>query len=116
MGEPNYGKALKQGILLARGDVVICDEIDLCDTNFYLRALPLLEGAEARGAASPADFAHKLGIVIKELNETRIWLRIIERSQIIKPQLLTEIIKENTELCKIFTASLKTTRLGRNDK
>src|SRR4051794_34379978 len=28
MGEPNYGKALKQGILLARGDLVICDEID----------------------------------------------------------------------------------------
>ena len=26
MGEPNYGKALQQGILLARGDIVLCDE------------------------------------------------------------------------------------------
>ena len=32
LGEPNYGKALKQGILLARGNLVLCDEIDLCDT------------------------------------------------------------------------------------
>jgi glycosyltransferase involved in cell wall biosynthesis len=40
---PNYGRALKRGILEARGDVVICDEIDLCDTTFYQRAIPLLE-------------------------------------------------------------------------
>ncbi len=43
VGEPNYGKALKDGILHARGDVVICDEIDLCDTDFYQRALAVLE-------------------------------------------------------------------------
>ncbi|GAC1554163.1 MAG: hypothetical protein NVS2B9_18780 [Myxococcales bacterium] len=42
--EPNYGRALKRGILEARGDLVICDEIDLCDVDFYRRALPLLEG------------------------------------------------------------------------
>jgi glycosyltransferase involved in cell wall biosynthesis len=45
--EPNYGRALKRGILEARGRVVICDEIDLCDVGFYQRALPLLaEGAD----------------------------------------------------------------------
>lgn len=38
-GEPNYGKALKQGIIEARGKYVICDEIDLCDVNFYNAAL-----------------------------------------------------------------------------
>lgn len=42
-GEPNYGKALRDGILHARGDVVICDEIDLCDTDFYQRAMAELE-------------------------------------------------------------------------
>ena len=41
--EPNYGRALKLGILQARGEVVICDEIDLCDVEFYQRALPILE-------------------------------------------------------------------------
>ena len=47
LGEPNYGKALKQGILLARGDLVICDEIDLCDTDFHKRAVDILETGEA---------------------------------------------------------------------
>ena len=43
VGEPNYGLAMKTGILEARGRIVICDEIDLCDTEFYARALALLE-------------------------------------------------------------------------
>jgi glycosyltransferase involved in cell wall biosynthesis len=47
LGEPNYGKALKQGILLARGNLVLCDEIDLCDTDFHRRAVEILETGEA---------------------------------------------------------------------
>lgn len=48
LGEPNYGKALRQGILRARGEFVICEEIDLCDSEFHRRALEILEtgGAE----------------------------------------------------------------------
>lgn len=38
-GEPNYGLAMRKGILDAKGDIVICDEIDLCDTDFYRRAI-----------------------------------------------------------------------------
>ena len=45
--EPNYGKALRQGILASRGRFVICDEIDLCDTDFYKRALDLLRHGDA---------------------------------------------------------------------
>jgi len=39
LGEPNYGKALRKGILEARGAIVICEEIDLCDLDFQRRAL-----------------------------------------------------------------------------
>lgn len=46
-GQPNYGGALKAGILRARGEFVICDEIDLCDVDFYQRAMALLETNEA---------------------------------------------------------------------
>ena len=46
-GQGNYGKALRQGILDARGEYVFCDEIDLCDTDFYERSLALLEAREA---------------------------------------------------------------------
>ena len=46
-GEPNYGKALRQGILKARGEIVLCDEIDLCDTDFHQRAVELLGSGRA---------------------------------------------------------------------
>ena len=47
LGEPNYGRALKEGILRAKGKFVICDEIDLCDTEFHQRALAILEADRA---------------------------------------------------------------------
>jgi four helix bundle protein len=65
---------------------------------------------EARGAESRADFVHKLRVVLKELNETSIWLRIIHRSRMLQAHLLSGIMTENVELSKIFTASLKTAR------
>ena len=43
LGGPNYGKALREGILKARGEYVICDEIDLCDVDFYDRAIEALD-------------------------------------------------------------------------
>jgi glycosyltransferase involved in cell wall biosynthesis len=42
VGEPNYGRALKEGILKSRGKYVVCDEIDLCDIDFYRSSLGLL--------------------------------------------------------------------------
>jgi glycosyltransferase involved in cell wall biosynthesis len=46
-GEPNYGKALRLGILAARGEYVLCDEIDLCDTDFQRRAIEILKRGDA---------------------------------------------------------------------
>jgi glycosyltransferase involved in cell wall biosynthesis len=42
LGEPNYGAALRAGIEQARGRLVLCDEIDLCDTDFHRRAVARL--------------------------------------------------------------------------
>jgi glycosyltransferase involved in cell wall biosynthesis len=47
LGEPNYGKALRRGILEASGTYVICEEIDLCDHDFHRRALELLRHGDA---------------------------------------------------------------------
>jgi len=47
VGEPNYGKALRMGILAARGELVLADEIDLCDADFHRRAIDLLRAGEA---------------------------------------------------------------------
>jgi four helix bundle protein len=65
---------------------------------------------EARGAESNADFIHKVRIVLKELNETSIWLRVIQRSNMLRSELILDIIGENKELCRIFARSVKTAR------
>lgn len=41
--EPNYGRAMRLGIESARGSRVVCDEIDLGDTDFYRRAMTELD-------------------------------------------------------------------------
>ncbi len=72
-GQGNYGKALRQGILDARGEYVFCDEIDLCDTDFYTRALELLERGDADmvigskladGASDERPFVRHLGSLV----------------------------------------------------
>ncbi len=69
-GEPNYGKALRQGILEAKGKYVLCDEIDLCDTDFHERALEILEQGHIKlvvgsklldGASDERPFVRRAG-------------------------------------------------------
>jgi len=71
--EPNYGKALREGILNATGETVICDEIDLCDTDFYERALSLLRDPSVdfvvgsktmEGAMDRRPYFRRLGTVV----------------------------------------------------
>jgi glycosyltransferase involved in cell wall biosynthesis len=45
--DPDYGKALRNGILTAEGEYVLCDEIDLCDSVFHRKALEILTANEA---------------------------------------------------------------------
>ncbi len=46
-GEPDYGKALRTGIIKTRAEIVLCDEIDLCDTDFHQRAVQTLRSGAA---------------------------------------------------------------------
>ena len=68
--------------------------------------------AEARGAESRADFIHKLGIVVKELNETSVWLRIVSRSGLVKDELIVALLQENRELARIIAATIRTAKNG----
>lgn len=45
--DPDYGMALKAGILRAKGDIVVCDEIDLLLDEYYKAALPIFAKKEA---------------------------------------------------------------------
>jgi four helix bundle protein len=63
---------------------------------------------EARGAESRSDFIHKLRIVLKELNETDVWLNLIIESSLLSPEKMSAVIAENQKLCRIIAASIKT--------
>ena len=73
--------------------------------------------AEARDAESRADFIHKLKIVLKELRETKVWLTLILRTEIVSPNnRLEPLLQECDELISIFVKSVKTAKLKSNIK
>lgn len=64
---------------------------------------------EAEGAESRDDFIHKLKVCYKELRESRRWLRLVQRAELIaKPALLASLISEADELVRIFASSIRT--------
>jgi four helix bundle protein len=71
---------------------------------------PASNYGEARGAESRSDFVHKLRIVLKELNETAVWLILIRETSLLSADKLVPLIAENRELCRIIGASVRTAR------
>lgn len=66
---------------------------------------------EAQSAESIADFLHKMKVCLKELRETRVWLLMIVRTRLIKPESkLESLIDENNELISIFVKSVNTAK------
>ncbi len=66
---------------------------------------------EAQGAESRADFIHKLKVCLKELRETKVWLKLIVKANLIKPvSKLDLLIDENDQLISIFVTSIKTAK------
>jgi four helix bundle protein len=64
---------------------------------------------EAEGAESRDDFIHKLRVCFKELRESRRWLKLIQRAELIdKPELLVGLINESDEPVRIFARSIQT--------
>ncbi len=64
---------------------------------------------EAQSAESRSDFIHKMKICLKELRETKVWLTMIVRANLIKPKSKLEpLISENDELISIFVTSINT--------
>jgi four helix bundle protein len=77
---------------------------------------PYANHGEAQAAESPKDFIHKLRICLKELRETKRWLELIEKAQLLSKQnKLVETLRENEELIKIFVVSIKTANKNRNN-
>ena len=65
---------------------------------------------EAEHAESKKDFIHKMSISLKEANETRYWLDLLEESKLISSEQLIQLQKENTEIIKILAAIVKSSK------
>ena len=66
--------------------------------------------AEACEAESGKDFVHKLKVSMKELSETRIWLKLIGESGYVEKTKLADLLNESKELSRILSASVITTK------
>ncbi|BDQ02468.1 four helix bundle protein [Ignavibacterium sp.] len=70
---------------------------------------PSLNYGEAQSAESLSDFIHKFKILLKELRETRVALKIIKRIPLIDDiELVDKGITECNELISIFVKSIDT--------
>jgi four helix bundle protein len=71
---------------------------------------PALNYGEAQSGESKRDFLHKIKIVLKELRETLVCLKLVFRSKLYKNEdLVKTIIQECNELVSIFVKSVATT-------
>ena len=61
-------------------------------------------------AQSRAEFAAKLSIVVEEADETLYWLELLQESRVVKPEQLTELLREANELVAISVAARKTAK------
>lgn len=65
---------------------------------------------------SDAEFAARMAVVVEEADETGYWLEMLADSEIVKPALLTPLMRESDELVRIFSAARKTTQAHINRK
>jgi|TARA_B100001971_G_C18221258_1_gene557362 four helix bundle protein len=78
---------------------------------------PALNYGEAMGAESLNDFVHKMKIILKELRETFVCLKIIKRKLLIPPlEDISAAYKENNELISIFVKSIQTAKRNKSKK
>jgi four helix bundle protein len=70
---------------------------------------------EAQYGESKADFVHKLGIALKEANETKYWLQLLAQSGYIDEKSYYSIDVDLTEILKILTSIIKTSKQNIQD-
>jgi four helix bundle protein len=66
--------------------------------------------SEAQAGESRRDFAHKLNIALKELRESRVWLRLIIKSELLPHGRVASLLDECDQLCRILGKSVATAK------
>jgi four helix bundle protein len=80
----------------------IAGQLLLCGTS------PYGNHGEVKAAESRKDFVHKLRVCLKELKETRRWLRLLQKADLVSQSKMVAILCETEELIKIFFTSIRT--------
>ena len=63
---------------------------------------------EGCAAESRADFVHKLSICLKELRESRYWIRLIIKADLLSEPKMASLLDECSQLCEIIAQSIVT--------
>ena len=72
---------------------------------------------EGCAAESRADFVHKLKLVLKELRESRSWIRLIMKCELLPIAKVSDLHDESCQLCNIIGQSVVTSKgLNKIDK
>ncbi len=65
---------------------------------------------EACAAESRPDFAHKVSIALKEMRESRGWLKFIVVAELLSDKKVSTLVSESEELAKILGKSVVTVK------
>ena len=104
--------------------------VDICENMPDIRASNHLSGQLIRSGTSPAlnygeaqsgesrkDFIHKIKVVLKELRESYVCLKIIYRSKLFNTEeKMKQALNENNELISIFVKSAETAQKNLKSK
>lgn len=100
--------------------IELVDKMPASDTARHLSVQLIRSGTataliygEARSAETPKDFSHKIQLILKELRECSIILRIIQRARLhsdFQKPALEKALDENNQLIAIFVACVKTAK------
>ena len=90
----------------------ICEQLpqgyagrNLADQLFRSSTSVAANYAEASEPESDADFIHKMKVALKELKESRAWLRFA--NELLRDEFIAQVISETFEIQNMMGASLK---------
>jgi four helix bundle protein len=92
-------------VLRSEKEFVVAGQLLKCATSIGANV------EEANAAQTKRDFIAKMSIASKEAREARYWLRLLDRSQLVKHDYST-YLKDIENIIKILTKIVKTSQLS----
>ncbi|MBI3177248.1 MAG: four helix bundle protein [Chloroflexi bacterium] len=71
---------------------------------------------EADAAETKADFIHKIGVALKEAQETQYWLRLVEATVLPNDAEVKPLLRESLEIARVLGAIKRNARLPKSPR